>query len=96
MGKRKSTKTLTLIIIIGCLLLTSCISNKARTNEEYIIEWVKNKYGTSANAGINSTLDSSLTDRIVYSGYIIFEGKQMEGIFFYNPENHAVTFNEIK
>lgn len=94
MGKRKTALIFFLIII--CLVCITCTANKIKTNKDYITEWVKRTYGSASSVTITSTVDSSLTDRTVYSGNIVIGDKKLDGLFFYYPKNHAVDFTEIK
>ena len=94
MGKRKTAVIFLLIFI--CILCITCTSNKIKTDEDYITDWVKRTYGSASTVSITSTVDSSLSDRIVYRGYIVNGDKKLEGIFFYNETNHEVAFTEIK
>jgi len=94
MGKRKTALIFLLTII--CLVCITCATKQVKTNEDYVADWVKNTYGSSSSVSITSTVDSSLSDRIIYRGYIINGDKKLDGLFFFNPTNHAVTFTEIK
>jgi len=93
MGKRKTVVVFLLIIL--CILCITCKTNKVKTDEDYITEWVKKTYGSASTVSITSTVDSSLSDRIVYRGYIVSGDKKLEGIFFYNPTNHEAAFTVI-
>ena len=85
-----------ILLICFVLILSSGCSQKNKTDEDYIREWVQKKFGSDAKVIITTQLQSSFADTNLYRGVISKENKEIDGIFYFNKKDKTVNFSEIQ